>query len=72
VIKATGGEIFAQTLLLKGISNNSYQPWLAWCNCNRFGSCSKEKRRLRFSFNPLKKSHDKKPEGTTFWFFYKA
>jgi len=46
VIKATGGEIFAQTLLLKGISNSSYQTWLAWCNYSRFGFCSKEKRRL--------------------------
>ncbi|MEZ7626955.1 hypothetical protein O3646_08410 [Streptococcus sp. 27098_8_148] len=50
--------MLVQTLLLKEISNSSYEPWLAWCDRNRLWSCSKEKRRLRFSFNPLKKYHD--------------
>jgi hypothetical protein len=58
VIKVNRGEMLVQTLLLKEISNSSYEPWLAWCDRNRLWSCSKEKRRLRFSFNPLKKYHD--------------
>jgi len=71
VIKATGGEIFAQTLLLKGISNSSYEPWHAWCNCNRLWSCSKEKRRLRCSFNPLKNLTIKNQKAQPFGFFIK-
>ena len=63
--------MLVQTLLLKGISNSSYEPWHAWCNCNRHWSCSKEKRRLRCSFNPLKNLTIKNQKAQPFGFFIK-
>lgn len=63
--------MLVQTLLLKGISNRSYQPWLAWCDRNRLWSYSKEKRRLRCSFNPLKNITIKNQKAQPFGFFMK-
>lgn len=63
--------MLVKTLLLKEISNRSYQPWLTWCDRNRFGSCSKEKRRLRCSFNPLKNLTIKNQKAQPFGFFIK-
>ncbi len=63
--------MLVQTLLLKKISNRSYEPWIAWCNCNRLWSCSKEKRRLRCSFNPLKNLTIKNQKAQPFGFFIK-
>ena len=63
--------MLVKTLLLKEISNRSYEPWLTWCDRNRFGSSLKEKRRLRCSFNPLKNLTIKNQKAQPFGFFIK-